>query len=157
MAKRRHSPRSGGAPRSSKPRPPRPSQPTPRVLHPDAGGADIGATEVYAALPPGRSDTPVRVFATFTEELYQLAAWFKEHGVTTVAMESTGVFWIPVFQILETCGIEVYLVNARHVKGVPGRKSDVCDCQWLQYLHSVGLLQGSFRPPEAICTVRAIL
>jgi len=108
-------------------------------------------------VPPDRSATPVRAFSTFTEGLYLLAAWLKEHGVTTVAMEATGVFWIPVFQILERCGIEVYLVNARHVKGVPGRKTDVSDCQWLQYLHSVGLLAGSFRPPAAICAVRAIL
>lgn len=129
----------------------------PHVLQPNAGGIDVGATHVYAAVPEDRTDQPVRVFETFTEDLYALASWFKEHGVTTVAMESTGVFWIPVFQILEACGLEVCLVNARHVKGVPGRKSDVSDCQWLQYLHSVGLLQASFRPPAEICAVRAIM
>lgn len=130
---------------------------TPRVLHPNAGGIDVGAETVYAALPPDRAAHPVRAFRTFTADLLELAAWLREHGVTTVAMESTGVFWIPVFQILETCGIEVYLVNARYVKNVPGRKTDVSDCQWLQYLHSVGLLQASFRPPDQCCAVRAIM
>lgn len=133
------------------------ADPTPRVLHPHAAGADIGATEILAALPPGRADVTVRAFGTFTEDLYALAAWLKEHGITDVAMESTGVFWIPVFQILERCGLTVCLVNARHVKNVPGRKTDVSDCQWLQYLHSVGLLQASFRPPDEICAVRALL
>jgi transposase len=142
---------------SRKPPAPRPGKPALRVLHPDAGGADVGATAVYGALPEGRSETPVRAFSTFTADLYELAAWFKAHQVTTVAMEATGVFWIPVFQILESCGLEVCLVNARHAKGVPGRKTDVQDCQWLQYLHSVGLLAGSFRPPQEICAVRAIL
>jgi transposase len=127
------------------------------VLHPHAGGIDIGAAQLYAALPPDRCPEPVRVFDTFTEDLHALAAWLKEHGVTTVAMESTGVYWIPVFQILETAGIEVCLVNAQHAKNVPGRKSDVSDCQWLQYLHSVGLLRGSFRPPDEICAARTLL
>lgn len=138
------------------PSPPRPRQAARRVLHPDAGGLDIGAETVYAALPPDRAECSVRSFSTFTLDLYDLAAWLKEHRVTTVAMESTGVFWIPVFQILERCGIEVYLVNARHVKNVPGRKTDVSDCQWLQYLHSVGLLQASFRPADVCCAIRAI-
>ena len=136
---------------------PRKTNPTPHVMHPDAGGIDIGATQVYAALPPDRCAEPVRVFETFTEDLYALAAWLKAHHVTTVAMESTGVYWIPVFQVLETAGIEVYLVNAHHAKNVPGRKSDVSDCQWLQYLHSVGLLRGSFRPPDEICAARTLL
>jgi transposase len=127
------------------------------VLHPDAAGIDIGATHVFAALPPDRAPEPVRVFETFTEDLYELAAWLKEHRIATVAMESTGVYWIPVFQVLETCGIEVILVNAHHAKNVPGRKSDVSDCQWLQYLHAVGLLRGSFRPPDEICAVRTLL
>ena len=135
----------------------RPRKATPRVVHPNAGGADIGATHIYAAVAPDRTAEPVQVFETFTEDLYRLAAWFKEHGVTSVAMESTGVLWIPVFQILESCGIEAYLVNAQHVKNVPGRKTDVSDCQWLQYLHSVGLLQASFRPPAEICAVRSLL
>lgn len=130
---------------------------TPRVVHPDAAGIDIGATELYAALPAERAEVTVRSFSTFTAGLYELVGWLKHHRITSVALESTGVFWIPVFQILETCGLEVCLVNARHVKHVPGRKSDVSDCQWLQYLHSVGLLQASFRPPDAICAVRAVL
>lgn len=140
-------------PAKSAPRPPR----RPRVIQPNAGGVDVGATELYAAVPPDRTEHAVRKFSTFTTGLYALAAWLKEHGVTSVAMESTGVFWIPVFQVLESCGIEVCLVNARHVKNVPGRKTDVQDCQWLQYLHSVGLLQASFRPPEAICAVRTLM
>jgi transposase len=97
----------------------------------------------------------VRKFATFTEDLH--AHWLIACSVKTVAMESTGVYWIALFQILESRGLEVCLVNARHVKGVPGRKTDIQDCQWLQYLHSVGLLRGSFRPAEAVCAVRSIL
>ncbi len=143
--------------RSRGPRLPHKTNPTPPVVHPHAAGIDVGATHLYVALPPERSAEPVRVFETFTADLYALAAWLKEHGITTVAMESTGVYWIPVFQVLETCGIEVYLVNAHHAKNVPGRKTDVSDCQWLQYLHAVGLLRGSFRPPDEICAVRSLL
>jgi transposase len=149
--------KSARPPRSRGPRVPRKTNPAPPVMHPDAGGIDIGAAQVYAALPPDRCAEPVRVFDTFTEDLHALAAWLQEHHVTTVAMESTGVYWIPVFQILETAGIEVYLVNAQHAKNVPGRKSDVSDCQWLQYLHSVGLLRGSFRPPDEICAARTLI
>jgi transposase len=143
--------------RARTPRVPRKTNPTPPVLHPDAAGIDIGATHLYVALPPDRCPEPVRVFATFTEDVQALAAWLQEHQITTVAMESTGVYWIPVFQILETAGIEVYLVNAQHAKNVPGRKTDVSDCQWLQYLHAVGLLRGSFRPPDEICAARTLL
>jgi transposase len=143
--------------RSRTPRVPRTTNPTPPVVHPDAAGIDVGATHLYVALPPDRSAQPVRVFETFTQDLEALAAWLKAHGITSVAMESTGVYWIPIFQVLETRGIEVYLVNAHHAKNVPGRKSDVSDCQWLQYLHQVGLLRGSFRPPDAICAVRSLL
>jgi transposase len=150
-------PKPGRSHRSGGPRVPRKTHPAPHVMNPDAGGIDIGATQVYAALPPERCAEPVRVFETFTEDLQALAAWLKEHQITTVAMESTGVYWIPVFQVLETAGIEVYLVNAHHAKNVPGRKTDVSDCQWLQYLHSVGLLRGSFRPPDAICAARTLL
>jgi transposase len=149
--------RSARSARSSGPRVPRKTNPTPPLLHPDAAGIDIGATHLFAALPPGRAEETVRVFETFTADLYELAAWLKEHRITTVAMESTGVYWLPVFQVLETCGIEVYLVNAHHAKNVPGRKSDVSDCQWLQYLHSVGLLRGSFRPPDEICALRTLM
>src|ERR1700681_1184687 len=126
-------------------------------LNPNAAGVDVGATEIYIAVPPDRDEQPVRHFATFTEDLQAAAAWLKSCHIETVAMESTGVYWIPLFQILEEQGFTVFLVNARYVKNVPGRKSDVSDCQWLQYLHSVGLLRGSFRPEQAVCSVRSIL
>ena len=122
------------------------------VLHPDAAGIDIGASELFVAVPPDRDTDPVRSFATFTQDLNALADWLQRCGVRSVAMESTSVYWIPVYQILESRGFEVYLVNAHHVKNVPGRKTDVSDCQWIQYLHSVGLLRGSFRPPG--CNLR---
>ena len=108
------------------------------------------------AVNPERDPEPVRTFATFTVELERLAAWLAAGGVKTVAMESTGVYWIPLFDILEAHGFEVCLVNAQHVKNVPARKSDVLDCQGLQYLHSVGLLRASFRPPSEICALRAL-
>lgn len=127
------------------------------LFNPDAAGIDIGATELYVAVPAERSDKPVRCFGTFTEDLQALSQWLKSCQVRSVAMESTGVYWIPVFQILEDHGFTVCLVNARHVKNVPGRKSDVSDCQWLQYLHSVGLLRGSFRPPQQVCAVRSLV
>jgi len=127
------------------------------VLHPHAAGVDVGATELYVSVPLDRDPQPIRRFGTFTEDLLAVATWLQQCGVTTVAMESTGVYWIPLYQILETRGVEVCLVNARHVKNVPGRKTDVQDCQWLQYLHSVGLLRGSFRPPETVCAVRSLL
>lgn len=127
------------------------------VLHLHAAGIDLGAREIYVAVPPGTCVRTVRSFATFTEDLHALRDWLKECGVTTVAMESTGVYWIPLFQILEAAGVEVCLVNARHCKNLPGRKTDVQDCQWLQHLHSVGLLRGSFRPADQVCAVRALL
>jgi len=127
------------------------------ILHPHAAGIDIGATEIYACVPLDRDPQPIRRFGTFTADLLALAAWLTQCRVTSVAMESTGVYWIPLYQILESRGFEVCLVNARHVKNVPGRKSDVQDCQWLQYLHSVGLLRASFRPPETVCAVRSLL
>lgn len=126
-------------------------------IQPDAAGIDIGATEIYVAVPEERDIRPVRKFATFTEDLHRLADWLMTCSIKTVAMESTGVYWIALFQILESRGLEVCLVNARHIKGVPGRKTDVQDCQWLQYLHTVGLLRGSFRPAQAVCAVRSIL
>lgn len=127
------------------------------VLHRHAAGIDIGAREIYVAVPPDSDPKPVRAFATFTDDLHALRDWLQACGVTSVAMESTSVYWIPLFQILEVAGIEVCLVNARHCKNLPGRKTDVQDCQWLQYLHSVGLLRGSFRPPETVCAVRSLL
>jgi transposase len=118
------------------------------VLHPDAAGVDIGAEEIYVAVPSDRDEESVRCFETFTRDLYKLADWLQKCRVRTVAMESTGVYWIPLYQILEARGFQVFLVNAQHLKNVPGRKSDVSDCQWIQYLHSVGLLKASFRPPD---------
>jgi len=131
--------------------------PAPPTLHPHAAGIDVGAREVYVAVPPGSDPEPVRCFQTFTEDLLAVRDWLQHCGVTTVALESTGVYWIALFQILERAGLEVVLVNARHAKNLPGRKTDVQDCQWLQYLHSVGLLRGSFRPLDQVCAVRSIL
>jgi transposase len=107
-------------------------------------------------LPPDRDAEPVRRFKSFTGDLREMAAWLVRCGIVTVAMESTGVYWIPPHEILEEAGIRVCLVNSKHVKHVPGRKSDVSDCQWLQYLHSVGLLKPSFRPQSQICALRAL-
>ncbi len=134
----------------------RQNRPTP-VINPNAAGIDVGATEVYVAVPTDRDPEPVRTFATFTRDFHELADWLETCGVKTVAMESTSVYWIPLYTVLEERGIVVCLVNAHHLKRVPGRKSDVMDCEWLQYLHSVGLLQGSFHPPEAVSAVRTVL
>jgi transposase len=127
-----------------------------REQEPDSAGIDIGANEIWVAVPADRSDRPVRRFEGFTRDLMAIVQWLIQCGVRSVAMESTGVYWIPLFQLLEDNGLKVCLVNARHVKNVPGRKSDVRDCQWLQYLHSVGLLLGSFRPAQTICAMRSI-
>ena len=123
----------------------------------NAAGIDCGAETHYVAVPPDRAAPPVRAFPTVTGRLHELADWLRACGVTSVAMESTGVYWIPLFEILEARGLAVVLVNARSVKHVPGRTSDVMDCQWLQELHSVGLLRGSFRPTAAIAALRAYL
>lgn len=127
------------------------------VMRPDAAGIDIGATEIFVAVPADRAAENVRSFPTFTQDLYAAAEWLKQCGIKTVAMESTGVYWIPLFQILEARDFEVCLVNARHVKNVPGRRTDVSDCQWLQFLHSVGLLRASYRPEQEVCVVRSLL
>lgn len=129
----------------------------PAVLRPNAAGVDIGAREIFVAVPTDRDSQPVRSYATFTEDLHRLADWLHSCGIQTVAMESTGVYWIPLFQILEGRGLEVCLVNARYYQNVPGRRTDVSDCQWLQYLHSVGLLRASFRPDQQVCTLRSLL
>jgi transposase len=126
------------------------------LAHPNAAGIDVGSASHYVAVPPDRDDQPVREFKAFTEDLEALADWLAACGVDTVAMESTGVFWIPLFELLESRGFTVYLVNARHVKNVSGRKSDVLDCQWLQQLMSFGLWSGAFRPQEQICVLRAL-
>jgi transposase len=126
------------------------------VVRDDAAGVDISPAMIYVAVGPGRDPEPVRCFESFTRDLYDIAEWLQSCGVRTVAMESTGVYWIPLHQVLEDQGFEVCLVNARHFKNVLGRKSDVSDCQWLQYLHSVGLLRGSFRPPQEVCAIRTL-
>jgi transposase len=115
-------------------------------IHPRAAAIDVGAKMHVAAVGPDRASEPVRTFGTFTDDLHRLADWFQECGIETVAMESTGVYWIPVFEILEQRGFEVLLVNARDAKHVPGRKTDVSDAQWLQRLHEFGLLRASFFP-----------
>jgi transposase len=126
-------------------------------VHPHAAAIDIGATLHVAAVGPDRDPEPVRSFGTFTADLHRLADWLVQGGVTTVAMESTGVYWIPAYEILEQRGLEVVLVNARDAKHVPGRKTDVSDAQWLQRLHEYGLLRGSFRPKGEVATLRAYL
>ncbi|WP_372450090.1 IS110 family transposase, partial [Paraburkholderia aspalathi] len=113
------------------------------ITHPNAAGIDIGSASHFVAVPPDRDDEPVREFASFTTDLNAMADWLKACGIDTVAMESTGVYWIPVFELLESRGFTVMLINARHVKNVSGRKSDVLDCQWIQQLMTYGLLRGA--------------
>ena len=126
-------------------------------MNPNAPGIDLGSREHWVCVPPDRSDQNVRRFGCFTPDLMAMAHWLIECQVETVAMEATGVYWIPLFQILEAQGLEVKLVNAHYVKTVPGRKTDVNDCQWLQQLHSYGLLSGSFRPSDQVCVLRSYL
>lgn len=121
----------------------------------DAAGLDIGQDEIWACVPADRATPAVRVFGTYTPDLTALADWLVACGIKTVALESTGVYWIPIYEILEARGLKVYVVNARHVKHVPGRKSDLQDCQWLQRLHTYGLLTASFRPAADICAIRS--
>ena len=126
-------------------------------LRPNVAGIDLGSREHWVCGPEREDGTPnVQTFRTTTLELERLVHWLQEQGVVSVAMESTSVYWIPVYEMLEATGIEVVLVNARHLSGVPGRKTDMLDCQWLQTLHSCGLLKGSFRPDESICQLRAL-
>jgi transposase len=128
------------------------------VVHANAAGIDVGSQEHWVCVPENRDGEPIRKFGAFTCDLYAIADWLKECGIETIAMESTGVYWIPLYQILEQRGFEVFLVNAAHVKNVPGRsKTDRIDCQWIQKLHSFGLLSASFRPDEEICELRALL
>jgi transposase len=127
------------------------------MVHPNAAAIDVGATMHMAAVSTDRTAEPVRSFGTFTTDLRRLVDWFTECGVETVVMESTSVYWIPIFELLDARGFAVYLVNARDAKHVPGRKTDVSDAQWLQRLHSYGLLRASFRPKGQICELRAYL
>jgi transposase len=122
-----------------------------------AAGVDIGSSEIYVAVPPESDAETVCCFRTFTPDLEEIAKWLTKCEVTTVAMESTGVYWIPLYELLESKGFKVCLVNARHLKNTPGRKTDVLDCQWIQQLHTYGLLQASFRPSADICALRAIV
>ena len=129
-----------------------------KTIQPNAAGIDLGSREHWVAGPPREDSTPnVKRFATTTPELLRLADWLKEQGIETVAMESTGVYWIPLFEILDNRGFEVVLANARQISNVPGRKTDMLDCQWLQLLHACGLLRGSFRPSDDICRLRALI
>ena len=132
------------------------SDPGLQIVHPDAAGIDVGNASHFVAVPAGRDPQPVQEFGSWTADLQRMAAWLKSCGIRTVAMQSTGVYWIAVQEILEQAGFEVYLVNARGTKNLPGRKSDVQECQWLMKLHTYGLLRNSFRPPEEIRSVRTV-
>ncbi len=126
-------------------------------INPNAAGIDCGSTEHYVAVPPDRDPSPVQSFKTFTSDLVRLADWLARCRITSVAREATGVYWIPLYEILDARGFDVRLVNAHHVKNVPGRKSDVSDCEWLRELHIVGLWRGSFRPTDAMVALRGYL
>jgi len=125
------------------------------ILEPNAAGIDIGAREIFVAVTPDRAEDPVQVFSTFTEDLERMAQWLVSCGVSTVAMESTGVYWIPLYDVLEKHGIRPCLVDAHGMKNVPGRRTDWHECQWLQFLHSVGWLRAAFRPDGEVCAVRS--
>lgn len=132
-----------------------------QVEHPmfqsNAAGIDIGAREIYVAVPADRDDHPVRKCETFTGDLHQMAEWLVHCGITTAAMESTGVYWIPVYDVLEQHGIQPCLVNPRNMKNVPGKRTDFHECQWIQHLHSMGLLHSAFRPDGEVCAVRSLM
>jgi transposase len=127
------------------------------VVFPNAAGIDVGASSHWVAAPQHLADEPVREFGAMTDDLNALADWLIACGVDTVALESTGVYWIPIYEVLERRGLKVWLVDARQMKYVPGRKSDVQDCQWLQKLMSLGLLRAAWRPGDEVCVVRAVL
>ena len=126
-----------------------------RMVHPHCAGIDVGKAAHYVAVPECADERPVRSFSSFTDELHAMAAWLQSCAVEVVAMEATGVYWIPVFEVLDRAGFEVYLVDARATKQVSGRKSDVLDCQWIRELMSYGLLRGAFRPSDQTCVLRA--
>lgn len=128
-----------------------------RLLNPNAAGIDVASEIHYVAVPSDRCDEPVRSFGSFTDDIHELARWLVDCNVDTVAMESTGIYWVQLYLILEEYGIEVFLVNARHIKNVSGRKSDVLDCQWIQELHSYGLLNASFQPDNITRELRTYL
>lgn len=127
------------------------------ITHPDAAGIDVGSASHFVAIPPQRQEQTVREFGCHTADLGQLADWLVASGVKTVAVESTGVYWVGLYEVLQARGLDVWLVNAKSVRHVSGRKSDVLDCQWLQQLHTFGLLQRAFRPTSAVCGLREIV
>ena len=126
------------------------------VVHAKAAGIDIGNESHFVAVPPAMDTQPVREFGSWTADLERMAAWLKSCSIETVAMQSTGVYWFAVYDVLEKHGFKVFLVNARHTRNLPGRKSDVQESQWLMKLHTYGLLRNSFRPPEEIRPIRAV-
>ena len=126
------------------------------IVHPDAAGIDVGGSEHWVAVSPDHASEPVRRCGCFTADLRQMGQWLIEKGVRRVAMQSTGVYWMPIYEILEQHGLEVYLVNARHTKNVPGRKSDVAECQWLLKRHTFGLLNNSFQPTDEMRIARSL-
>ena len=125
------------------------------MLNPNAAGIDLGSRSHYVSVPEDRDPRPVRHFGCYTAQLQEMASWLKSCGIETIAMESTGVYWVPVFEVLESHGFEVLLVDARHVKNLTGRKTDAVDCQWIRHLHCYGLLSAAFRPKAQICQMRA--
>jgi len=126
------------------------------MIHPDAAAIDVGNQTHFVAVPPGRDAEPIREFGCWTAALWEMAGWLKGHGIKTVAMQATGVYWIALQEVLEKAGLEVFVVNARGTKNLPGRKSDVQECEWLRKLHSYGLLRNSFRPPLEIQSIRTV-
>lgn len=128
-----------------------------RIVNPDAAGIDIGATSHFVAVPEGRDKDTVREFQCFTSDIQEMIRWLQKCSIKTIVMESTGSYWIPVFEMLDQAGFEVKLVDAHHIKNVRGRKSDVIDCQWIQQLHMHGLLAGAFRPENDIVELRSYL
>ena len=126
-------------------------------INPDVAGMDLGSAEHWVCVPSDRAQENVRRFGVYTEDFRKLSDFLRASRISSVAMESTGVYWIPLYEFLDKAGFEVVLVNARHLKSVAGRpKTDIYDCQWIQRLHSYGLLQGSFRPSDEICELRGL-
>lgn len=126
-----------------------------KIINPDSAGIDIGASSHFVAVPPGRDKETVREFKCYTPDIKKMIEWLKHCKVKTIVMESTGSYWIPVFEMLEQEGFKVNLVDAHHVKNIRGRKSDVIDCQWLQQLHAHGLLSAAFRPEDKMVELRS--
>ena len=128
-----------------------------RIIHPRCAGIDIGSREHWVAVDPDQDDEPVRCFSAFSDDLYALADWLESMNVEVVAMEATGVYWIPLYEVLDARGLQVHIVNARATRQVSGRKSDVLDCQWIWQLMSYGLLRGAFRPTDRVCVLRSLV